>query len=145
MSSVLALVDYQPTMIKSIASGDKTIIKKATVIAAKPRVFWMYWFFLSSINPKSNGDVFPEIRELFPEQEKFQVPSFDAFEDQRTYHVVKKTNKNKLVISDLWINMCYPITLESLVSEWMHDWDNPKSGKLLEEVYSKYRTIVGLH
>jgi nicotinamidase-related amidase len=73
MSSVLALVDYQPTMIKSIASGDKTIIKKATVIAAKPRVFWMYWFFLSSINPKSNGDVFPEIRELFPEQEKFQV------------------------------------------------------------------------
>ena len=38
-----------------------------------------------------------------------------------------------------------PITLESLVSEWMHDWDNPKSGKLLGEVYSKYGAMIGLH
>jgi hypothetical protein len=38
-----------------------------------------------------------------------------------------------------------PITLESLVSEWMHDWDNPKSGKLVEEVYSKYGAMIGLH
>jgi|GEM_PF-2615912 len=29
-----------------------------------------------------------------------------------------------------------PITLKSLVSEWMHDWNNPKSGELVKEVYS---------
>ena len=38
-----------------------------------------------------------------------------------------------------------PITLESLVSEWMHDWDNPKSGELIEKVYSKYGAMIGLH
>jgi hypothetical protein len=37
-----------------------------------------------------------------------------------------------------------PITLESLVSEWMHDWDNPKSAELLEEVYSKYGAMIGI-
>ena len=188
-NSVLVLVDYQPTMIKSIASGDKTIIKKAAVLAAKAASILDVPVVLSSINPKSNGDVFPEIRELFPEQEIFarKVPSFDAFEDQGTYDAVKKTNKNKLVISGLWTSMCFtytalhavkdeydvyglmdaagdstidahnygvkrmlqagviPITLESLVSEWMHDWDNPKSGKLLEEVYSKYGAMIGIH
>lgn len=37
-----------------------------------------------------------------------------------------------------------PITLVSLVSEWMHDWNNPKSGELIKEVYSKYWAIIGL-
>ena len=32
-----------------------------------------------------------------------------------------------------------PITLESLVSEWMHDWGNPKTAELVKEVYSRYR------
>jgi nicotinamidase-related amidase len=37
-----------------------------------------------------------------------------------------------------------PITLESLVSEWMHDWGNPKAGDLVREVYSKYGAMIGL-
>jgi nicotinamidase-related amidase len=37
-----------------------------------------------------------------------------------------------------------PITLESLVSEWMHDWNNPKAGELIKEAYSKYGAMIGL-
>jgi nicotinamidase-related amidase len=37
-----------------------------------------------------------------------------------------------------------PITLESLVSEWMHDWGNPKSGELVTEVFIKYGAMIGL-
>jgi len=37
-----------------------------------------------------------------------------------------------------------PITVESLVSEWMHDWANPKSGELVRDVYSKYGAMIGL-
>jgi nicotinamidase-related amidase len=36
-----------------------------------------------------------------------------------------------------------PITLESLVSEWMHDWANPKAGELVKEVYSNYGAMIG--
>jgi nicotinamidase-related amidase len=38
-----------------------------------------------------------------------------------------------------------PITTESLVSEWMHDWGNPKAMELVEEVYSKYGAMIGFH
>ncbi|WP_440950952.1 isochorismatase family protein [Methanosphaerula subterraneus] len=37
-----------------------------------------------------------------------------------------------------------PITMESLVSEWMHDWGNPKAGELVKEVYSRYGAMIGL-
>ena len=36
-----------------------------------------------------------------------------------------------------------PITVESLVSEWMHDWGNPKVPELIKEVYSRYGYMIG--
>ena len=35
------------------------------------------------------------------------------------------------------------VTLEQLVSEWMHDWDNSKAGELVTEIYSKYGALIG--
>ena len=187
-NSVLALVDYQPSMFKGVASGDKTIIRNAAYCAAKAASILGIPIVLSTINPKSNGDFISEITALFPGQEVFarKVPSFDAFEDERNWNAVKTTGRKKLVISGLWTSMCFaysalhalkgglevyglidaagdstpdahkygvermlqagvvPITLESLVSEWMHDWGNPKAGELVREVYSRYGYMIGL-
>ena len=187
-NSVLVLVDYQPSMFKSVSSGDKTIIRSAAICAAKAARILGVPVVLSSINPKSLGEFIPEITTLFPNQEVFarKVPSFDAFEDEGTWNAVKKTGRRKLVVSGLWTSMCFaytalhalkegyevyglidaagdstvdahnygvkrmlqvgviPITLESLVSEWMHDWNNPKAGELVKEVYSKYGAMIGL-
>jgi nicotinamidase-related amidase len=187
-NSVLVLVDYQPSMLKSVSSGDKTIIKNAAICAAKAANILGVPVVLSSINPKFNGEFFPEITKLFPKQEVFarKIPSFDAFEDDRNWNAVKKIGRKKLVISGLWTRMCFaytalhalkegyevyglidaagdstpdahkygvermlqagviPITVESLVSEWMHDWQNPKAGELVKEVYSKYGAMIGL-
>ena len=38
-----------------------------------------------------------------------------------------------------------PITTEALVSEWMHDWGNPKAGDLVKRVYSQYGAMIGFH
>jgi nicotinamidase-related amidase len=187
-NSVLVLVDYQPSMFKSVSSGDKTVIKNAAICAAKAASILEVPVVLSSINPKSMGEFIPEITKLFPKQEVFarKIPSFDAFEDERTWSAVKKTGRKKLVVSGLWTSMCFaytalhalkegyevyglmdaagdstsdahkygikrmlqagviPITVESLVSEWMHDWNNPKAGELVKEVYSKYGAIIGM-
>ena len=186
-NSILALVDYQASMFKGIASGDKARIKNAAIGAAKAASILGIPVILSTINPKFNGEFIPEITSLFPEQEVFarKILSFDAFEDERNWNAVKKTGRKKLVISGLWTSMCFaysaihglkegltvyglmdaagdstpqahkygiermlqagvvPITLESLVSEWMHDWGNPKSGELVKEVYSKYGAMIG--
>jgi nicotinamidase-related amidase len=37
-----------------------------------------------------------------------------------------------------------PITWMALVSEWMHDWGNPKAGELTKEVYAKFDPMVGM-
>ncbi|MCK9632261.1 MAG: isochorismatase family protein [Methanoregula sp.] len=37
-----------------------------------------------------------------------------------------------------------PITVESLVSEWMHDWGNKKAMELVRDVYSRYGYMIGL-
>jgi nicotinamidase-related amidase len=113
------------------------------------------------------------------------VPSFDAFEDEKTYDAFMQTGRKKLVLSGLWTSMCFaytaihairdgyevyglmdaagdstieahkygirrmfqvgvvPVTLEALVSEWMHDWNNPKAGELVKEVYTQYGAMIG--
>jgi nicotinamidase-related amidase len=38
-----------------------------------------------------------------------------------------------------------PITWETLTSEWMHNWNNPKAADLMREVYSKYDAMLGMH
>ncbi|MGB8218844.1 MAG: isochorismatase family protein [Methanoregula sp.] len=187
-NSALVLVDYQPTMYAGVASGDKTIIRNAAYCAAKAASILNIPVVLSTINPAGNGNFLAEVTNLFPGQEVYArtVPSFDAFEDEKTLNAFKKTGRKKLVVSGLWTSMCFaytalhgiregyevyglmdaggdstpdahrygiermlqagvvPITVESLVSEWMHDWANPKAGELVKEVYSRYGYMIGL-
>jgi nicotinamidase-related amidase len=188
-NSTLVLVDYQPSMLKGITSGDKTIIKNAAICAAKAAKILGIPVVLSTINPKLNGDFLQEVTALFPNQIVYarKVPSFDAFEDENTWDAFKRADRKKIVVSGLWTSMCFaytaihaikegyevyglmdaagdstpeahkygikrmlqvgvvPITLESLVSEWMHDWNNPKAGELVKEVYSQYGALIGWH
>ncbi len=37
-----------------------------------------------------------------------------------------------------------PITWETITSEWMHDWSNPKVPELKKEVYEKYDAMLGM-
>lgn len=187
-NSALVLVDYQPTMFSGVGSGDKTIIRNAAYCAAKAASILDIPVVLSTINPKNNGDFIGDVTRLFPGQEVYArpVPSFDAFEDEKTYGAFKKAERKKLVIAGLWTSMCFcytalhalrdgyevyglmdaagdstpdahrygikrmfqagvtPITVESLISEWLHDWANPKAGDLVKEVYSRYGYMIGL-
>jgi nicotinamidase-related amidase len=187
-NSALVLVDYQPTMFAGVASGDKTIIRNAAYCAAKAASILNVPVVLSTINPANNGNFLAEVTGLFPGQQVYAraVPSFDAFEDEKTWNAFKKTGRRKIVISGLWTSMCFcytalhalkegyevyglmdaggdsthdahmfgikrmlqagviPITVESLVSEWMHDWTNPKAGELVKEVYSRYGYMIGM-
>jgi nicotinamidase-related amidase len=188
-NSVLALIDYQPSMFRGVGSGDKATIRMAAYGAAKAASILGIPVVLSTINPKNNGEFIADIAGLFPDQEVFarKVPSFDAFEDDRNWDAVVATGRKKLVISGLWTSMCcafsaihavregldvyglmdatgdstpaahqygvqrmlqvgvVPLTLEALVSEWMHAWSNPKAGELVKEVYSRYGYMLGLH
>src|SRR5512136_1851922 len=108
-NSALVLVDYQPTMFAGVASGDKTIIRNAAYCAAKAASILNVPVVLSSINPPNNGNFLAEVTRLFPGQQVYAraVPSFDAFEDEKTWNAFKKTGRRKIVISGLWTSMCF--------------------------------------
>src|SRR5208337_361448 len=111
-NSMLVLVDYQSTMFKGVASGDKTIIRNAAYCAAKAASILSIPVVLSAINPSGNGEFMPEITRLFPGQEVFsrKVLGFDAFEDERTWNAAKKAARKKMVVSGLWTSMCFAYT-----------------------------------
>ncbi len=186
-NSTLVLVDFQPSMFRGVASGDKARIKLAAICAAKAAKILDVPVVLSSIHPDYNGVFIKDVTELFPNQEVYarKVPSFDAFEDQKTWNAFLHTGRRKVVLAGLWTSMCFaytaihavkagyevyglmdaagdstleahkygikrmlqvgvvPLTLEALVSEWMHDWDNPKSGDLVKDVYTQYGAMIG--
>ncbi|MDD1685283.1 MAG: isochorismatase family protein, partial [Methanoregula sp.] len=111
-NSALVLVDYQPTMFAGVASGDKTIIRNAAYCAAKAAAVLGVPVVLSTINPQNNGNFLAEVTNLFPGQQVYArvVPSFDAFEDEKTYAAFKKTGRKKMVVSGLWTSMCFCYT-----------------------------------
>lgn len=112
-NSFLVLVDYQPSMFRSIGSGDKSLIMNAVVGAAKAANILGIPVVLLSINPKAMGQFLPEISGMFPNQEVFAraVPSFDAFEDEKTWNASKKLGRKKMVISGLFGSACALHTL----------------------------------
>lgn len=188
-NSVLVLIDFQPSMFRGVASGDKAHIKNAAVCASRAAKILGVPVVLSSINPKLNGVFIKEITDLFPavKVSEREVPSFDAFEDKSTWNTFLQTGRHKVVMAGLWTSMCFaftaiqalrqgyevyglmdaagdstpeahkygikrmlqvdvvPVTVEALVSEWMHDWNNPKASELVAEVFTKYGAMIGWH
>lgn len=64
-NSVLALIDYQPSMIRSVGSGDKTVIRAAAMGAAKVASILGVPVVLSSINPKNKGEFSQRLPDYF--------------------------------------------------------------------------------
>ena len=91
-NSALVLVDFQPAMFAGVASGDKTIIRNAAYCAAKAASILNVPVVLSAIGPQRNGEFIADITRLFPGQEVYAraVPSFDAFEDEKTWNAFRR-------------------------------------------------------
>jgi nicotinamidase-related amidase len=37
-----------------------------------------------------------------------------------------------------------PVTCMQVISEWMHDWSNPKAGELMTKAYSLFDAVLGM-
>ncbi len=186
-NSTLALIDFQPSMFRGVASGDKSLIKTAAICAARAAKILDIPIVLSSINPGYNGVFIKDVTELFPNVQVVarEVPSFDAFEDHKTWSAFLQIGRRKIVLAGLWTSMCFaftaihavrqgyevyglmdaagdstveahkfgikrmlqagviPVTTEAVVSEWMHDWNNPKADELVSQVYTQYGAMIG--
>ena len=120
-NSLLLLVDYQPSMIKGVGSGDRIAMRHSALASAKAAKILGIPVILTAINPEMNGEFFKEISELFPGQQVLPRASlsFDIFDEPAVAKAIADTGRTKLVISGLWTSMCFGFSALSALRKGM--------------------------
>lgn len=112
INSILILIDYQPTIINGIKSGNKTIIKNSAVASARAASVFNVPVVFSSCFQEGNGTFIQELSGIFPGKHIFErdLSFCDAFEDKRVLNVLISSGRRKLIIGGLWTSTSFALT-----------------------------------
>jgi nicotinamidase-related amidase len=101
------LIDHQPQMAFGVSSMDRQMLINNTVGLAKAAKIFNVPTILTSVAAKSfSGPLFPEIQEVFPDQEPIDRTSMNSWDDHKFRAAVEKTGRKKLVMAALWTEVC---------------------------------------
>ena len=104
--SVLVLIDHQPYQLTNLNSHDPhAVVNNATALAKAAKVFGVPTI-LTSVIAERGGVIFPQITDLFPEQEVIDRTFINTWEDPKVVKVVKATGRKQLIIAGLWTEIC---------------------------------------
>jgi nicotinamidase-related amidase len=115
---VITLIDHQPQMLFGVANFDRqTIINNTVALAKAARVFDVP-VVLSTVETKSfSGNIWPQIKAVFPEQVLIERTSMNAWDDKNFVAAVQKSGRKKIVLAGLWTETC--VTLPTIQA--LHD------------------------
>jgi nicotinamidase-related amidase len=113
---VVALIDHQPQMIFGVANFDRQSIINNTVALAKAARVFDVPVVLTSVETKSfSGNLWPQIRAVFPEQPAIERSSMNPWDDKNFVAAIKATGRKKLVFAGLWTETCVALpTVQAL-------------------------------
>ena len=104
---VVALIDHQPQMMFGVAGVDRQSIINSTVAIAKAARVFDVPVVLSTVETKSfSGNLWPQIRAVFPEQPAIERSSMNAWDDKNFVAAIKATGRKKIVLAGLWTEVC---------------------------------------
>ncbi|MDG2520661.1 hydrolase [Caulobacter segnis] len=117
--SVLVLIDHQPFQLLSLNSHDpQMVINNAAGLAKAAKVFNVPTI-LTSVIVKQGGAIFPQITEVFPEQDVIDRTFINTWEDPAVVDVVKATGRKQLIIAGLYTEVCVAMpTIQALGEGW---------------------------
>src|SRR5438552_13802113 len=113
---VITLIDHQPQMLFGVANFDRqTIINNTVAVAKAARVFDVP-VVLSTVETKGfSGNLWPQIRAVFPEQVPIERTSMNAWDDKNFVAAVQKSGRKKIVLAGLWTETCVALpTVQAL-------------------------------
>ena len=115
---VVAIIDLQPQMLFGVSNFDRqSIINNNLVLAKAAKVFDLP-VVLSTVETKSfSGNMWPQIRSVFPKQEPIERTSMNSWDDPKFVAAIEKTGRKKIVLSGLWTETC--VTLPTIQA--IHD------------------------
>ena len=104
--SVLVLIDHQPYQLANLNSHDPQIaVNNATALAKSAKVFDVPTI-LTSVVADRGGKLFPQITDVFPDQQVIDRTFINTWEDPAVVDVVKATGRKQLIIAGLWTEVC---------------------------------------
>jgi nicotinamidase-related amidase len=104
---VVAMIDLQPQMLFGVSNFDRqSIINNNVALAKAAKVFDMP-VVLSTVETKTfSGNIWPQIRAVFPQQELIERSSMNSWDDPKFVAAIEKTGRKKIVLSGLWTETC---------------------------------------
>ena len=103
----LLMIDHQPQMAFATKSHDITLIRNNVAGLAKSAKLFNVPTVLSTVAADTfSGQIFPEIKEVFPDKEIIDRTSMNAWDDEKVIKAVQNTGKKKLVVAGLWTEVC---------------------------------------
>jgi nicotinamidase-related amidase len=104
---VVALIDHQPQMLFGTSNFDRQgIINNAVALAKAARVFEVP-VVLTTVETKAfSGNLWPQIRAVFPDQEPIERSSMNSWDDKNFVAAIQNTGRKKIVLAGLWTETC---------------------------------------
>src|SRR6476469_5768087 len=104
---VVAFIDHQPQMLFGTSNFDRQSIINNTVALAKATRIFDVPVVLTSVETKSfSGNLWPQLKAIFPGQEPIERSSMNACVDYNGTAATEKTGKKKIVFAGLWTETC---------------------------------------
>src|SRR5712672_4823265 len=104
---VVALIDHQPQMLFGTSNFDRQSIINCTVALAKAARVFALPVVLSTVESKSfSGNLWPQIKAVFPNQVPIERTSMDAWDDKNFVAAIEKSGRKKIVLAGLWTETC---------------------------------------
>jgi len=104
---VITLIDHQPQMMFGVGGVDRESIINHTVALGKAARVFEVPVVLTTVETKSfSGNLWPQIRAVFPEQPAIERSSMNAWDDKNFVAAIKATGRKKIVLAGLWTEVC---------------------------------------
>lgn len=117
---VLVLIDFEGQMAFATKSIPMNELRTNTaIIAGASKIFNIATIVTTVAEESFSGPVFPEIEEFYPQATSGYIDrtSMNTWEDEKAYHAIVGTKKQKLVLAGLWTGVCIVGPALSALSE----------------------------
>lgn len=104
--SVLVLIDHQPFQLANLNSHVPRDVVANTAGLTKAAKAFNVPTIITSVIADRGGLIFPQITDVFPDQEVIDRTTLNTWEDKNVVDIVKATGRKQLVIAGLYTEIC---------------------------------------
>lgn len=103
----LIFIDQEPQMALAVQSMDRQMLKNNVVGLAKAAKVFNIPTTITTVESESfSGYTYPELLDVFPYHKLLERTSMNSWDDRKVRDALKANNRNKVVVSGLWTEVC---------------------------------------